>query len=349
METVLNQQTSQDLASAWEDLKKNQPQLRIRDAARQLGVPEAELLATTLGGDAVRLEANWADFLIACKGLGKVMSLTRNEGCVLEHKGSFQKIDIQGEAPYQVATVIGPIEQRVFFSAWKYGFAVVNETPRGTMRSFQFFDKAGDAIMKIYLQEKSNLDVFDSLKVQFQHSDQSAGLTFVPFEAASFATEIDMGAFTKDWENMKDTHEFFGMLRKYKVHRLDAVKWIDDKWARQVDRLSARKIVETASATQMPIMIFAGNKGNIQIHQGKVRTIRQMGNWLNVMDPDFNMHLNEEVIDSAFVVHKNTEDGLVSSLELFDKSGEMIAQFFGLRKPGLPQLAAWKELIDSLS
>ena len=95
-------------------------------------------------------------------------------------------------------------------------------------------------------------------------------------------------------------------------------------------------------------MIFVGNKGNIQIHQGKVRTIRQMGNWLNVMDPDFNMHLDEEQIDSAWVVHKNTEDGLVSSLELFDKEGEMIAQFFGLRKPGLPQNDRWKELIDSL-
>jgi putative hemin transport protein len=39
---------------------------------------------------------------------------------------------------------------------------------------------------------------------------------------------------------------------------------------------------------------------------------------------------------------------LVSSLELFDKEGEMIAQFFGLRKPGLPQLPAWSTLIDSL-
>ena len=348
METALHHST-QELSMAWEELKKTQPQLRIRDAAKHLGVSEAELLSTTIGEHTVRLTGNWAELLMACKGLGKVMSLTRNEGCVLEHKGNFQKIDLQGEAPYQVATVIGPIEQRVFFSAWKYGFAVVNETPRGTMRSFQFFDKSGEAIMKIYLQEKSNLDVFERLVSQYRHPDQAEPLSFVPFEKPEYSKEIDMEAFTKDWENMKDTHEFFGMLRKYKVHRLDAVKWIDNKWAREVDRLSARRIVEEASAQKMPIMIFAGNKGNIQIHQGKVRIIRQMGNWLNVMDPDFNMHLNEDVIASAFVVHKNTEDGLVSSLELFDQDGEMIAQFFGLRKPGIPQLAVWKELIDSLS
>jgi putative hemin transport protein len=181
-----------------------------------------------------------------------------------------------------------------------------------------------------------------------QLTNRNRILQIEQFAKPEYATSIDLEAFTSDWENMKDTHEFFGMLRKYKLHRLDAVKWIDDKWAHEVDRLSARRILEVASAGKLPIMIFAGNKGNIQIHQGKVRTIRQMGSWLNVLDPDFNMHLNEDEISSAFVVHKNTEDGLVSSLELFDAEGEMITQFFGLRKPGIPQLNAWKDLIDSL-
>ncbi|MGY6744825.1 MAG: hemin-degrading factor [Cecembia sp.] len=348
METALQKFTTETLKQAWDALKAEAPQLRIRDAASQLGVSEMELLATTIGDSTIRLEGNWAEFLIACKKLGKVMALTRNDGCVLEHKGNFQKIDIQGEAPYQVATVIGPIEQRVFFSAWKYGFAVINETPRGTMRSFQFFDKSGEAIMKIYLQEKSRVEEFEALVTQYKASNQNEELPTEAFAIPEYAKEINMEAFTQDWENMKDTHEFFGMLRKYKVHRLDAVKWINDKWAYEVERLSARKILEVAYAEKMPIMIFAGNKGNIQIHQGKVRTIRQMGNWLNVLDPDFNMHLNEDLIDSAFVVHKQTEDGLVSSLELFDQKGDMIAQFFGLRKPGIPQLDAWKRLIDSL-
>lgn len=348
METALQKFTSETLKQSWNALKNEQPQLRIRDAAAKLGVSEMELLATTIGESTTRLEGNWAEFILGCKKLGKVMALTRNDGCVLEHKGNFQKIDIQGQAPYQVATVIGPIELRVFFSAWKYGFAVINETPRGTMRSFQFFDKAGEAILKIYLQEKSNVEVFDEMVNQYQAANQFEELHTEAFATPEYAKEIDMEAFTHDWENMKDTHEFFGMLRKYKVHRLDAVKWINDKWAYEVNRLSARKILEVASSEKMPIMIFAGNKGNIQIHQGKVRTIRQMGNWLNVLDPDFNMHLNEDLIDSAFVVHKQTEDGLVSSLELFDQKGEMIAQFFGLRKPGIPQLDAWKNLIDSL-
>src|SRR5690606_30063011 len=103
-----------------------------------------------------------------------------------------------------------------------------------------------------------------------------------------------------------------------------------------------------ASTSKLPIMIFAGNRGNIQIFQGKVRTIRQMDNWLNVLDPDFSMHRHEDTIDAAWVVHKNTTDGSVTAVELFDKGGAIVAQFFGLSKPGIRQREEWKELVATL-
>jgi putative hemin transport protein len=343
-------ESAQSLKRAWEKLKLSEPTLRIRDAAKKLSVSEAELLATGLGESVIRLSENFEEQLLEFPKLGRVMSLTRSEGCVLEHKGPFQKIELQQAGPHKIATVIGPVEQRVFFAGWKFGFAVTNETPRGTMKSLQYFDKAGEAIMKVYLQEQSNWEIYDELVSEYTAPVQSTQLDLENFPIPDYITreELDFDAFSHDWETMKDTHDFFGMLRKYKLNRLDAVKWIDDKWAYEVDRLSARKIVEVAAATKLPIMIFAGNKGNIQIHQGKVETVRQMGDWLNILDPDFNMHLNENMVDKAFVVHKNTEDGLVSAVELFDKEGEMVSQFFGLRKPGLPQKPEWKALVDSL-
>ena len=347
METTLNNENI-SLAQAWETLKNEQPNLRIRNAAQILGVSEAALLATQLGESVTYLEGDFTQMFLSMKEFGKVMSLTRNEGCVLEHKGTFQKISIHGETPNQIATVIGPIEQRVFFSSWKYAFAVVQKSQKGMMRSIQYFDKTGEAILKVYLQDKSNVDAFDSFVQTFMSANQKSIAPEEAFEKPVYADKVDRAAFQQDWENMKDTHDFFGMLKKYRIHRLEALKLVDDQWAYEVDKFSARKILEVASGDKMPIMIFAGNKGNIQIHQGKVRTIRQMGDWLNVLDPDFNMHLNEKEVASAWVVHKNTTDGLVTALEMFDASGEMVAQFFGLRKPGLPQNPAWKALIDTL-
>ncbi|WP_200977413.1 hemin-degrading factor [Echinicola sp. 20G] len=337
-----------ELKEKYKNFKAENPGIRIREAAKQLGVSEAELLATSIGEGVVLLEGNWADFILQCRDLGRVLALTRSEGCVLEHKGTFQKISIHGTAPNQIATVIGPIEQRIFFSNWKFGFSAEIQGARGPMKSFQFFDKAGDAILKIYMQKESNLEVFEQLTQEYKALDQSAVLDIETIPGPEYAKEVDVAAFRQDWENMKDTHDFFGMLKKHKVHRLEALKLIGEKWAYPVEKLVVRNILETASAKKLPIMVFAGNRGNIQIHQGKVRTTRQLDNWFNVMDPDFVMHLNEDTIDSAWVVHKNTTDGLVSSVELYDQTGELIAQYFGLRKPGIPQNVSWKNLIDNL-
>lgn len=339
------------LKQAWKNLKEQEPKLRIRDAAKKLGVSEAELLATGIGENVIRLSEDFVEQLEKFPKLGRVMSLTRNEGCVLEHKGTFQKIEVHQAGPQKIATVIGPIEQRVFFGGWKFGFAVVSETPRGPIFSLQYFDKAGDAVMKVFLQEDSDFDFSEELVKAHTHSDQTSDLVTEAFEKAEYVSkeDLDFESFSSDWENMKDTHDFFGMLRKYKLNRLNAVEWIDDKWAYEVDRLSTRKVLEEASQSKLPIMIFAGNKGNIQIHQGKVKTIKRLGDWLNVMDPEFNMHLNESIVDRAFIVHKNTTEGLVSALELFDTEGKMVAQFFGLRKPGIPQKPEWKAILDSLN
>lgn len=160
--------------------------------------------------------------------------------------------------------------------------------------------------------------------------------------------QVDKEALLTDWSNMKDTHDFFGMLRKHGVNRLDAVVLSDGKFSYRVSNKVLQPMLEAAATDKLPIMVFAGNRGNIQIHQGKIQTVRVMDNWLNILDPDFNMHLREDLVDSVWVVKKPTTEGDVTAVEVFDKNKEMIAQFFGLRKPGIPELAKWRELVDSL-
>ncbi len=115
-------------------------------------------------------------------------------------------------------------------------------------------------------------------------------------------------ALWEDWANMKDTHDFFGMLRKHSVNRRDAVVLSEGKFSYRLNNKALQPMLEKAAADKLPIMVFAGNRGNLQIHQGKVTTIRVMDNWLNVLDPDFNMHLREDLVDNVWVVKKPTTD-----------------------------------------
>ncbi|MBA4054235.1 MAG: hemin-degrading factor [Marivirga sp.] len=353
---ILIESKSSSLREAWRGIQQAKPGIRIREAAKDLGASEADLLATTLGEQVVRLQGPWPEFLESFKTLGKVMSLTRNDACILEHKGTFQKIDLIGNGSHAMATVIGPIETRVFFNAWKFAFAVTEEKSDRLLKSIQVFDRSGEAITKIYLQEKSDEKAYEKIISDFRSPDQSPDLDVQPYPQEELSTAVDKVAFLGDWSTLKDTHDFFGILRKHKVSRYNAMEMATGRFTYAVDPLvSPYKILEVASSEKLPIMIFAGNRGNLQIHQGKVRTIRVLDRghagperWLNILDPDFNMHLKQNNIHTAWVVKKPTADGDVTSVELFDKERNLIAQFFGLRKPGIHELDAWRKLVNDL-
>src|SRR5690625_5981260 len=85
-------------------------------------------------------------------------------------------------------------------------------------------------------------------------------------------------------------------------------------------------------------MVFVVNDGCVQIHSGPVKRLKTVGEWYNILDPGFNLHLKEEAVAECFVVVKPTSDGPVTAHEVFDAEGELILQFFGKRKPGIPEL-----------
>ena len=70
--------------------------------------------------------------------------------------------------------------------------------------------------------------------------------------------------------------------------------------------------------------------------------------WINVLDAGFNLHLREDRVGHVWIVEKPTADGVVTSLEAFDTQGELMAMFFGARKPGQPERADWRALVQRM-
>ncbi|MFT4065927.1 hemin-degrading factor [Paraburkholderia sp.] len=333
------------------NLKAGQ-KLRNREAAHALGISEGEALAAFVGEHVTRLRPEFIDLFEQVPRLGSVMALTRNEAAVHEKDGVYENMSHQGT----VGLALGPaIDLRVFYHTWAAGFAVEEQTAHGVQKSLQFFDAQGHAVHKVFLREHSNHTAFDAFVARWRMDDQSAG--FEPFEpsvgtASPVATPdsaIDVPAFHAAWDAMTDTHQFFGMLQKFGLARTQALRLAERRYAWQVANDALQGVLERAAQTALPIMVFVGNRGMIQIHTGPVRNIRVMGPWLNVLDPGFNLHLRADLIASAWVVRKPTSDGIVTSLELFDGSGENIAMLFGARKPGQPELDGWRELIAGIA
>jgi len=106
--------------------------------------------------------------------------------------------------------------------------------------------------------------------------------------------------------------------------------------------------VQTLTEIQLPIMLFVRNKGAIQIHNGRIHNFKVTGRWLNILDDDFNLHLDEPAIAHLFVVERPASVGRLTSLELYDVNGNNIALVFGDYSPGIGEDPVWHELVSTL-
>lgn len=356
--TELCADACESLRAAYAEARRLGP-TRHRDIAERLGVSEGELIAAHAGSadpgqplHAQRLRGPWPALVTGLEPVGPVMALTRNRSCVHEKVGTYRDISAQGPAGREMGLVLGEdIDLRVFYSRWAHGFAVNEHTDRGLQRSLQFFDASGTAVHKVFARAPTDLEAWQALVQRHRSDDASPGLAPAAtpaLPAERLDTEVEVEAFRADWAALRDTHEFLGLLRRHGVSRTQALRLADPGFAQRVDDAAARELLLGAAEQALPIMVFVGNPGMIQIHTGPVGRVEVLGPWLNVLDPAFNLHLREDHIAAAWAVRKPTTDGLVTSLELFDAHGETIAMLFGARKPGKPELCAWRRLVDTL-
>lgn len=334
------------LASRRAALAAAEPRLYPRDIAARLGVTEAEIVALDEGALATRLRPDWTGILARIGTLGEVMALTRNADAVHEKTGTYGRL----EGGAQMGLFVGEeIDLRLFLSNWAFAWALAAPSAKGR-RSLQFFGPEGAAVHKIFSEAGTDLAAWDALVAEFAAdlpppAIQPAAAPKVPLPDPA----IDVAGLLAGWDGLRDTHQFFALLRRFEVARTQAFRLAGPERARPVPTSSLRAVLQGAAAAQTPIMVFVGNAGSIQIHSGPVVELRATGPWFNVLDPRFSLHLREGAIDTAWVVQKPTDDGVVTSLELFDAHGAAIATLFGKRKPGQAEDPAWRALCASLA
>ena len=334
-------------------IEQGLPQLdgkRARDAAAELGVSEGLLLSARVGKDVTRLQPGSKKMLKAFIDLGEVMVLTRNESCVHEKVGHYGRV---GGGEHVAIVLNKEVDLRIFLKHWLHVFAIEETTDKGPKRSIQIFDAAGDAVHKIHLRPASNLSAFEKLVSDFRHEDQlSLFETRLP-EDEDMSPEqednvVDVAALREDWSGMTDVHQFFGMLKKHKLGRIQAHRLIGHDFACQLDNGSVRAALTAAADMDLPIMVFVHNKGCVQIHSGPVKQLKTVGPWFNILDPGFNLHLREDHIHSVWLVRKPNSFGHVTSIEVYDENQDLIVQFYGVRDEREDENPLWRDLAEKL-
>ncbi|HEY0212493.1 MAG TPA: ChuX/HutX family heme-like substrate-binding protein [Paenirhodobacter sp.] len=333
------------------------PKARTRDLAAGLGISEGALCAAFAGGtyaltpestfNVTRIAAHPDRIIPGLTAFGPVLALTRNDSCVIEKTGVY---DNYRPGPHAALVVHDEIDLRLFPSQWVHGFATVEDGPQGVKRAIQVFDAAGDAIHKIHLRADSNPAPWDAFIAGLRLDDQSQTLTpaaRIPPEAARAnpdrAVELRSG-----WDDLTDTHQFLRLTSRLKMNRLGAYRLAGLPYARRLAAGSVEMLLRQAAETAVPIMVFVGNQGCIEIHTGPITRVVEMGPWINVLDTGFDLHLRMDHIAEIYAVVKNTQRGPAHSVEFFDDRGALIAQIFGVLRAGDAAAAQWNALVAAL-
>ncbi|MBP6081646.1 MAG: hemin-degrading factor [Providencia sp.] len=325
-----------------------------RDLAAYLEVSEAELLHSRVGHDkAQRLNVDAPTLLTALAAVGQVKAITRNEYVVHEQVGRYDNAKFSSHG----GLILNPraLDLRMFFSHWDSVFTLSEEAKNGERHSIQFFDKQGDALHKVYTTDETDLAAWNALIEQYSTTENP----LLELEAAKPYTTQPISDELKqqleqEWRNMTDVHQFFILLKKNNLSRQQVFSAVSDDLAWKVPTDSFNQLVNTAFNDQNEIMIFVGNRGCVQIFTGQIKRImpyQREGSdlkWLNIFNPDFTLHMIENDIAECWVTRKSTQDGFVTSLEVFDKDGNQIVQMYGQRTEGTPEQEQWRNQVMAL-
>ncbi|MFT4274624.1 MAG: ChuX/HutX family heme-like substrate-binding protein [Pantoea sp.] len=329
-------------------LKAEFPEKYARDLAALIGIDEAQLCEARIGHDAQALSSDFPALLQALEAAGEIRSITRNEYAVHEQSGVFTNLQPAGHA----WIVLNPrdLDLRLLPSAWNSAFALREQSARGERQSLQIFDRYGDAVLKIYTTDHTDMAAWQALLARFVRPAPAPRERLpVPVAEMPRGDAGDGSRLDAEWRVMTDVHQFSGLLKRHNVSRQQAFRAVGDDLARQVSNDALGKILTRVRHDGNEIMIFVSNRGCTQIFTGVIEKLMQKDGWINVFNPDFTLHLMSDRIGESWVTCKPGADGFVTSLELFATDGTQIAQLYGQRTEGEPEQTRWREQISSLT
>lgn len=264
-----------NLWQRYQDLQKNH-RVFTKEGAAALGVSELMLLGSA--PDSVYLGSDGRAVLRALDGFS-VKSIVRNEACVHEMTGRLGHLDIDG----MVGMALGQIDLRLFFKTWAHALY-----HQGCVA---FFDDDGCAVLKFYLKQ-------DGFNAQSLAQVLPTLNPPKPDTLWSPRAPSDTDKWQHDWQNISSVHDFAGLLKTHGIDKLSAyhhAPTIDgQKMAKPLPKGAIFELFMQAKRQDVPLMIFVGNGGAMQIYQGKPQNITLDSGFINIFNANFSLHLHDD-------------------------------------------------------
>ena len=258
-----------ELKLNWVNFQKNNPKIRIRDAAKSMGVSEADLLSTEIGNDVNYLKIdNISKFIAEILKIDQIMMLTRNESVVHELTVSPQEINVSGNGitdKYQLPIV--EFNHKIL----KHVFYQKKIHAGKKLRSFQIFSKNGKSCIKFFLKGP-NKHEFDELGNLYKANYNYTLLNKMNHLISD--SLISKNGLPNDFNDSSSNDS----ILKQKALSI---------------------ILKKCAKHQCPIEIEVFGIGVRQYFRGQIKKVVNFGPWENILDNEFNLHALSNEIDKV--------------------------------------------------
>ncbi len=227
----------------WLELKEENPGKYARDIAGLMNISEAELTFARVGHDAWRLRGDVREIPAALEAVGETKCICRNDYAVHEQVGAFTHQHLSGHA----GLILNPraLDLRLFLNQWASVFHISEATAHGERQSIQFFDHQGDALLKVYATDNTDLTAWGDLLTRFIFAGNPP-LALKTADVPAHAENPDASLVDTEWRAMTDVHQFFSLLKRHNLSRQQAFRLVGDDLACRVDNTALAQLLETA-------------------------------------------------------------------------------------------------------
>lgn len=335
------------ILEAFDAARAAQPRLPAIDIAERLSISEGELQAARLGRDVWTLPIKPQEIAAWLSELGRVKALTRSRLAVLEQTGDYP--ELKGGSQTGLLLDPGGLDLRLLYAHWHWACLIRDPIPTATDQvswrwSLQIFNQHGCAIHKCFALENPLPRSWGALSA-LGTVDTPAFTQCVPRVKRTLPTAPTLAS---EWREMRDVHQFFALLQRHRLERLEANQLMQGDFTQAMPVHSLATLLHRASQQALPLMLFVASPGCVHIHTGVLPTPQRARGWLNLFGDHFTLHLNDTAIDQVWQVSKPNRDGGVTSVEAFDSDGALVLQIYAERQEGQPERREWRQLLGEL-
>ncbi|MCL7931410.1 ChuX/HutX family heme-like substrate-binding protein [Halomonas llamarensis] len=342
--------SSQQIAiiEALDAARAAQPRLPAIEIAERLSISEGELQAARLGRNVWTLPLTPNELAAYLPQLGRVKALTRSRLAVLEQTGDYPALRDRPQTGLLLAP--GGLDLRLLYLHWYWACLIRDLMPSSNEEepqwrwSLQIFNQHGCAVHKCFALENPLPRPWGALAA-LGTQDTPAFTQSMPRLKRPLPK---IPTLASEWGEMRDVHQFFALLKRHHLERIEANQLMEGRFTRALPTRSLETVFQQASQRALPLMLFVASPGCVQIRTGILPTPQRARGWLNLFGEQFTLHLDDTAIDQVWQVSKPNRDGGVTSIEAFDAQGALVLQLYAERQEGRAERREWRQLLDEL-